>query len=251
MKLFSKIAAVKITVFPLLILSHNGMVAPLPDKASRQRRIPIKTVKIFFQCSRSVSHGMSIFRENQRFLIIFFKVFVNDFQLRIHHALYIQTAFIILACLIGRYDQRLVVYQPGGIQFPHHFPCLAGNLSVSGFIAQRPEQDAGTVFVSHHKSVHTVQKRNLKLRVFLGHIVLFIVPDSGAGPGAVSFNICLIHYIKAVFIAEPVKFRAVWIVGSADGINIGLFHETQIPNHALSAAHKSGIRVTFVSVDAL
>ena len=63
-----------------------------------------------------------------------------------------------------------------------------------------------------------------------------------------TFQICLIHYIKAVFITELIPAWRIGIMRTANRIDIASLHQLNILAHALFGDGIAGDRVELVSV---
>ena len=63
--------------------------------------------------------------------------------------------------------------------------------------------------------------------------------------------VCLGHNINSVFVAQVVPHRIVGIMAGAHSVDVQLFHDADILNHAFAAHHISAIGVYLVAVGTL
>ena len=105
-------------------------------------------------------------------------------------------------------------------------------LSRAGLVTHAPNDDAGMVIVGLYHLDHP------------GHMGIFPFDRMRKGSVTVvimmAFDISLIHKVDPVFVAEIVPVRSIRVMGVADMIDIGSFHETDVLLHHLtgdSVAH--------------
>mmetsp|Transcript_59326 Transcript_59326/g.171921 ORF Transcript_59326/g.171921 Transcript_59326/m.171921 type:complete len:200 (-) Transcript_59326:739-1338(-) len=115
--------------------------------------------------------------------------------------------------------------------------------AVSGLVAERPEQDARVVLVALHVALDA------------GHMsrppLLFVA--QGVAPSEVdpmAFDICLVHDIKAVLIAELVEQRIVRIMRATDRIKVVSLHQFDVLEHRFATDDMAGVRVMLMPVHA-
>ena len=65
---------------------RDGMITPFPDKTTTHPVILLDHLKILFEVTRSISHTMAVFYQQKWLASIFFQIFRNLFQCRIHTA---------------------------------------------------------------------------------------------------------------------------------------------------------------------
>ena len=84
------------------------MVTPLPDKAAAGTVILLHRLKIILQIPGAVSHGVTVFTHHIRLCAVLLKILVQAFKRRIHTAVGIQGAVIILP-VSGHISRTLIV----------------------------------------------------------------------------------------------------------------------------------------------
>ena len=65
---------------------RDGMITPFPDKAATHPVVLLNHLKILFKITRPISHTMAVFYQQKWLASIFFQIFRNLFQCRIHTA---------------------------------------------------------------------------------------------------------------------------------------------------------------------
>ena len=79
------------------------------------------------------------------------------------------------------------------------------------------------------------------LRIALGYIII----------QPVGLNIGLVNHIKAIFVAQLIPPWLVGVMGISHGINIVLFHQKNILNHAFLRDMPSPLRFRLMAVNSL
>ena len=143
----------------------------------------------------------------------------------VHTALYIDSALVFgyievsercSAC--SDYGvERLILNGSCGIELmeiiSHSVKNTVSVRTETGFVSVRPYNNAGMVSVAVYHAVASVNYACLKLACYKRTSV------HSAG-----FLVCLVHYVKSVFIAEIVQVRVVRIVRHTERVDIVLLH---------------------------
>ena len=111
MRVLVVVAAVCVHFPALDRFSHiNCMVAPLPDEAAAHLLLAVNQLEVVLEISRSVSHRMAVFAHDIRLVPVLDELFFDLLQRRIHAAVKINVAVIILLRIV-HIPRRLVVGQ--------------------------------------------------------------------------------------------------------------------------------------------
>jgi len=125
---------------------------------------------------------------------------------------------------------RIKGLEPGGRG------CKIG--AVARFVAQRPKEDAGMIFIAFGHANRSVHKR--------------LNPGGIGGqlaPQPVFLNVGLINYVQTQFIAQGVPTRVIGVMGATNGVDVGLLHQPNIPAHGGFRQRMAAQRVKFMTVD--
>ncbi len=112
--------------------------------------------------------------------------------------------------------------------------------AVTGFIAQRPHNDAGMIFVPQHHALPPFHESCCPLWI----VCQFIV-------NGVAFDIGLIDNVKTVFVTKLVPTSIVGVVGGAHSIDVELLHQNDVGQHRLFGDGLAEPVIVVVAVDAL
>ena len=192
-------------------------------------------IPIFFKTSLRVSHRMSIFALNQGLCHrIILTVFLTSVIAIIHRAI-----DVCLACFTGLF----ILY--GTARVFSLYP-IVGSFEISaiaGFVAQRPENDAGMIEATLHIALVTLHMC-FPIVLTFGKC-LFPITHS------VGFDIGFGHYVNTILVAEVVPEIIVGIVAGAHGIQVELLHHLNILNHAFARNDVTTVRIHLVAVGSL
>ena len=130
-----------------------------------------------------------------------------------------------------------VVYGARGIVFMG--PC-GGEGEVGAppsLVAEAPEDDRRMIAVADDKALHTV---------YPGGSPRGITGQTTTQP--MFFKVGLVHHIESERVAEFIPPLAVGIMTGAHGIDIGLFHQTDVTEHQFFGHHLTRSRVHLMAV---
>ena len=109
--------------------------------------------------------------------------------------------------------------RPGTVKLESGFLHTEVVLAAGGFIAQRPDGDAGVIAVPEDHPLHAVDDRLCPARIIARHVLF---------PDTMGLDVAFIHDVEAHLITEIVEDISLRIVRSADGVEVGLLHERQV-----------------------
>ena len=181
----------------------------------------------------AVAHGMRILALYQRPILLFGCIFKYSLHTFVHRAIDI--------CIPGK-SGTFVLNRPAQVAV---FDPGIGSLEITTIaclVAQRPDDYRRVVFIAFNHAAGAVDMSIFPNRVVAQGLVRII-------SHAVRFNICFIHHVKAIFVAQIIP---VWIVGIVTGaycIDVILFHKLNILQHELARNHVAFHRVKFVPVN--
>ena len=149
----TEVAAIRPVCHPIFIHFGKALVDPVPDEATLQAMIALDGLPVFFQVADAVAHGMSVFAHDEGAGI--FGVFgVGDDigHLGVHRAAQIggEVAASFPDFQITAADGALVVDDAVGVVAPNEPGHRIMIRTVAALVAQRPDQNAGMVFVTLH-----------------------------------------------------------------------------------------------------
>ena len=131
---------------------------------------------------------------------------VNNIFHRVHSADKIRLCEVKIA---------LIVYRIKVTKLQNRLFHLGKIRSVSRFVAERPEADTGVASVTQNHHLCPVNYCRGPKRIVAGYIL---------SAYTVTFNVALVHYIKAKLVTELIEERIVRIMTGSYGIDVGLFH---------------------------
>ena len=146
--------------------------------------------------------------------------------------------------------------QPAGVEGLCPPQGLLKGAAVGALVAHGPHHHTGPVLVPLDAFAHPVADGLHPLRPVGDGLVPAAGPDSVAvlpvvqRPGAVGLHVGLVDDQEAIGVAELVKLRGVGVVAGADGVDVVLLHQDQIPLHVRTGDRGAGDRVGVVAVDA-
>ena len=121
-----------------------------------------------------------------------------------------------------------VVDEPRGVEFPEPGSGRGEISPPARLVPEAPENHAGMVAVAPGHAHCAVQK---------GPRPLWVACQFPAQ--SVLLNVGLVEHVQAVTVTQFVPFGAVGIVAGANGIEVGLLHEYDVPKHHLFRDHLS------------
>ena len=233
------IAAVVATIGEDLFASDLALVAQtlideVPDIAALVFRMLADEVPVLLETAHRVTHGVGILALDQRTGIVALGVFLAVLVAIVHRTEDIGLA--LTTCLF-------VLHRARGVVGLHPVVALLEVRTVAGFVAQRPHDDRGVILKRHHIALLTLEV-GLGIIVATGQCLLAVTH-------AVALDIGLGRQIEAVLVAEVVPAGIVGIVAGAYGIDIQIFHDLDILDHALYGDNVSAIGIEFMTIGTL
>ena len=169
----------------------------------------IKDVLIFRKPAGTVAHGVSIFADDARLRMWIFAKLIHQRHTGVHGGDDIHhfgvTIFFVM-------DQTRVIQRFRGVIHG------ADVTAVSGFVAERPDDDRRVVFLCMD-----VAHDALNVDVFPQRIVGYPADIADIGE-AVRFNVGFGHHEQTVDIAQFIEARIVRVMGGTHGIDVVLLH---------------------------
>ena len=134
-----------------------------------------------------------------------------------------------------------ILHWPGRIAFLD--PGISGFKidTITRFISERPDYDRGMVFIPFDHVDRPFQVSLFPVR---------IVPESPVRmiTHAVRFDVGLIDHIEPVLIAQLIPAGNIRIMTGPDCIDVELFHQPDVLDHAFFRDHASGLGLMFMPV---
>ena len=238
------------------------MIRPLPDKAAHQPRILVEEINVLLEGSRTVAHGVGILAQDKRLVPV--SVLCVGFGVAergVHPAedvggLGIPVAFVVdQAALVDALDELV----HGRVVAP-----------VAGFVAERPEDDAGPVEVAHDhlprpvdvcllpvgvvgcecEAVASNDKQPMALEVAEQATSVIYGTCTSSNVSRGKQHLPLIQDPQSQLVGKLVKPGVVDVMRGPDGIDVVLLHEHQVGPEELVRDCPSVVGMVFVSVDA-
>ena len=210
-----EITSVCINHFTVLSGPSARLVNKVPNKSTLVFRILAHQIPIFFEAAFRVTHGMRILALNQRFLLaIVFAISNTALVIIIHRAEHIGLS--VLPCLF-------ILYRTAGVFSLYPVVCGFKVRSITGFITQRPENNAGMIERTLHIALVT-------FHVCLGIRFVFrqrLVTVSHT----VRLNIRLCYHINSIPVAQFIPESVIWIMAGTYCIDIEFLHAQYVLNH--------------------
>ena len=114
----------------------------------------------------------------------------------------------------------------------------------AAFVARRPDDDAGVVFVLFDGPLDAVEVGRKPRRILAQQTLV------AARLAAVGFEIGLVHDVEAELVAEVVEKRDIRVVAAPDRIEVTLLHKQEVAAQVFRNRGASLNGVPFVAVDA-
>lgn len=117
-------------------------------------------------------------------------------------------------------------------------------------ISAGPEENRRMVLIPLQHGSCPVHHTGLPFRPVSRHIPGRLAP-SHLLPGAMAFQIRLIHQIDTVLIAQLIPPRLIRIMAGPHRIDIMLLHKPNIPQHVFFGNGSSPVRIEFMAIDSV
>ncbi len=230
-----KVTTIGINHLAVLSCPTYRLIDKIPDEATLVFGILANQIPIFFKTSFRVSHGMSIFTLNQGFCHgIILTVFLTSVIAIVHRAI-----DICLTCFTGLF----ILY--GTARVFCLYPIVGGLevRTIAGFVAKRPEDDAGMIETALHIALVALHMCFLIVRT-LGKCLLAVAHS-------VRLDIRFCHYIDTVLVAKVIPKIVVGIMAGAHGVQVELLHHLNVLQHAFAGDDVTTVGVQFMTVGTL
>ena len=241
-----KITAVQKCLPATAVTGTDGLVYIIPDEAALIKLLLICQLSILVHAAVGIAHGMSIFAANKRLIPMLLQKCPDIRCLGIHLALHIAGAIITPVM-----EQPLIMYQPGRICLPEILVHRKNRLAPEGFIAAGPDEDGRMILVPFQHIPRPLQHCLLPSRIAVRQGIFIREITAIAHPGAVGFQVGFVNHIQSINITQLVDTAAVWIMGTAQGINIVLLHGDNILLNQLQVTGPAAIAVKLMAVSSL
>ncbi len=230
----SVVASVGVDVLSLFVLSVQALVYKVPNETALELRILTHQVPVLGKSALGVAHGVGVFAEDERLLAVALSIVLAGLVGQVHLAVNICAAFL---------NGTFVVHGARRVVSLHHVVSLLHVYAVTALVAETPTDYTGMVLqyvrvVDVAFEVSLLKLGNLRQRLL-------------AITHAMRFEVCLSHYVEAIFVAEVVPTRIVRIVAGAHGIDVVLLHRANVLHHPFRTYHIASVRVHLVAVCAL
>ena len=227
-----EVAAVEPFFLPVLDPADR-LIHIVPDEAAGHVRPGLEILHVFAEIAQAVFHRVGIFAIDHRVIrihprghgLVVRRKGVRDvvIQRRRHRLLQAQLLHHRLGRIhpadeiaLGKVEIALVMDRAGSVQRKDRLAFMHEILAVAGFIAQRPEADAGVAAVAQHHAAGAVLHRGAELR---------IVARAVFAAHAVAFDIRLVHHIETQLVAQLIEQLRIRIMARADRVDIRAFHQ--------------------------
>ncbi|CCZ47450.1 putative uncharacterized protein [Bacteroides sp. CAG:661] len=201
---------------------QNTLVHPVPDVSALQVGILVDFLPLVPQVSVGIAHRMRIFRRNDRTVRTVRTDIGQPFGTGILGHVHVGVPLP-----LGTFVVHGTVHQ---IFLPFLYPqiSLIEVISVTSFVAQRPEGYGRIVFVA---LIHILRTVEVGLQPF--GVVAQRSPLAQVVEHAVRLDVGLIIYIQAVFIAQFIETAVLRIVSQTNRIDVVAFHQLEVFPHQL------------------
>ena len=192
----------------------DALVFPVPDETALDDVIDPMNIPVFAQVAGGVPHGVGVFAFDHGFVGGFTGVGFKGRGGSVERGVVI--GVIVAAVALIANGTRIMRFRPGIV--------VVVGTTTAGFVAERPGDNGGKVFVAFDHSLHPSVVRGGEFGA------------SGDALVAMRFNVGFVVHIEAVFIAERIKLGGIGIVGGADGVKVELLHLNDIRAHLFDGA---------------
>ena len=218
----------------LEVVVVERLVNPVPDGTTAEEVGALNGIPVVHQVAHRITHGVCILGDMEGVL---------DFVVTLHGTPSPSDGGI----LVGAHIYNVVVaFILHGARSVESLNGLVGSYKVltrSGFVAQRPNHDGGTVdgAVHHlHVACHVCVAPLLRMRERCCTIVVFVRLQVG-----------LILQIDTILITQVIPVGIVGIVGVTHVVDVGSLHHHHLFEHVLTRQCMSRLGSCFVAVHAL
>ena len=215
------------------LVAHT-LVHKVPDVAALILRILAHQVPVLLEATHRVTHSVGILTLDERTGIVTLRVPLATAIVVIHRAEDVGLA--VLSGLLELAGTRWV----GGL---HPVVRLLEVRTVTGLVAERPDDDAGVVLERQHIAMLAFQVCQLEVSALSQGTV--------AVAHAVALDVGLGCKVDAVLVAEVIPARVVGIVAGAHGVDVQLLHDLDVLNHTLHGDDIAAVGIQLVAVGTL
>ena len=177
---------------------------------------------------------MCILTLDQRAWIITLRIPLTMIVVSIHRAEDVRLAPV---------TSLLILYRTRGVILLNPFIALLEVRTIAGLITHGPYNDGRMVLKRSHVSLITFQMHLLEV-LTLGQCLITITHT-------MTLKVCFCSHIDTILVAKVIPTGIVRIVTGTNSIDIQLFHNLDILNHALHRYHIAAIWVELVTVGTL
>ena len=239
----TKVSAVAQNPLTVDIFMPQRLIHIIPDETALILRVFFFQTDVAFHAAQRIAHVVHILAEKEGLFWIVFQIGTNSVRIRVHPAFHIGN------CVKGTVvEHALIVNQPAGILGAEEIRHCQNILPGVGLVSAGPEQDGNMVFIPLKHGYCPVKHTVLPLRETPGNIPAgFNFPQ--LLPGAVAFQICLVHHVDAVLVAQMIPGCLVGVMAGADGVDVIAPEGLHGPLHILPADGPACAGIPFVAVD--
>ena len=207
-------------------LVTEALVNEVPNESTESTWIAVEGIHVFLQVAHGVAHSVFVFAQHNRLVCVV--VVTYRIGAKVHPAVH-----------IGVVPVAFVMNIAGGVNFVGTLAFRGEYVTVTRFVTQRPQDNAGVVLVALHHGIHTIDSRSTPVIAILRQIVV----------GTMAFNVRFVNHVNTVLVAKIVHHRIVRVVRHTESVNVETLHENHIFFHAVICDCTSVIRVEFVAVN--
>ena len=209
----------------------DGLVNPIPNRASDQGLAVFDDVPIVSEVAGRVAHRVGILADEHR-LVEEVGVTVHPVHARIHLRVKVREAVASIVLAVA----RALVVDGTRVKLADALVAVLEVATAATLVAHAPKDDRGVVTVAQNHAVDAVDKG----RDPRGHTADALV--------CVILQIRLVHAVKPVVVEHRVHALGVRVVGRADGVDVVLLHQEHVAQHRLRRHGAPVERVSVVTV---
>jgi len=199
----------------------DTLVDPVPNKAALQTVVAFDGFPILLEIADAVAHGVGIFAHDKGPVVGFIFGISDDFcDLRVHRAAQVSGDMTTLPILGTHTDGTFVVNDTIGVIAANKTSHRVVVGAVAALVAQRPDDDAGVIFVAFDHTDAAFHK-GIQPFSFMGQDII----------DRVGLQVGFIPDIQPDLVADIIKGGIVWIMGGAHGVHIVTLHHQHIGKH--------------------